>query len=184
MAIIFELWAECENLEDTQQLAEHFKGLKHTLLSGRTITWSIEITQPPLDPVAMLVWSPDLSRFHIKNLQDALETTEAGLHLYAHLRVAPAFCFARVAWEAECIPMGELQEYLDGQGGNKRFLNLECVINDDLYKKLGSPKFYRRFRNGYWWNPYRGESYQPLGSSDQNELNKLRRQLLPECTHS
>src|SRR4029434_1043865 len=122
--------------------------------------------------------SGDLSRSHVRNLQDALEVTEAGLRLYAHLKTALEFTFARVAWEAESIPMAELTDYLDVQEDGSRLLNLECVVDDALYKSLGSPRFYRPFRDGYWWNPYRGESYRPLYSTDQKELNDLCRRLL------
>jgi hypothetical protein len=180
MAIIFELWAECADPERTRRLAAHFHELRHTLLNGHTITWGAEVALPPAYPYGVRVWSPDLSRSHVRNLQDALEVTEAGLRLYVHLKAAPEFCFARVAWEAENIPMAELRDYLNVQADGDCHLSLECVVDDALYKSLGSPRFYRPFRDGYWWNPYRGESYQPLYSTDQKELNDLCRQLLPE----
>ena len=180
MAIIFELWAECADLEGTTHLAAHFQELRHTLLNGRTIIWKAEVVGPPSYPSGVRVYSPDLSSSHIRNLQDALEVTEAGLRLYVHLKAAPEFSFARVAWEAENIPMAELRDYLNFQDDGGSTLDLECVVDDALYKSLGSPRFYRPFRDGYWWYPYRGESYRPLYSIDQKELNELCRRLLPE----
>jgi hypothetical protein len=180
MAIIFELWGECADPEQTKRLAAHFHELRHTLLNGHTITWSAEVDLPPSSPSGVRVRSPDLSCSHVRNLQDAVEVTEAGLRLYVHLKTAPEFRFARVAWEAESIPMAELRDYLTVQENGDCFLNLECVVDDALYKSLGSPRFYRPFREGYWWYPYRGETYRPLYSVDQKELNDLCRQLLPE----
>jgi len=180
MAIIFELWAECRNKETTYLFANHFDGLEHKLLTGRTIKWVAQVMKPPSYPLAVIVSSADLSSYGVRTMQDALETTEAGLHLYHHLKTAPDFRFVRVAWEAGILPITELSEYVDIAANGERHLRLECVVDNELFKQLGSPRFFHQFRNGYWWNRYRGETYRPLYSNDQPELNELCRQLLPE----
>ena len=180
MAHIFQLWAECKNEESTKRFVDYFRGLEHKLLTGRTIRWTVEVTEPPSYTPAVVVWSTDLSRYGVRTLQDALEATEAGLRLYHHLKTAPEFRFARVAWEADCLPMADLPEFVEVTTNDGCRLSLKCVVDDELYTHLGSPKFYDEFRPGYWWNRYKGESYRPLYSNDQQELNELCRQLLPE----
>jgi hypothetical protein len=180
MAIIFELWAECKDKEGVQLLADHFTGLKHTLLNGHTIEWIVNLEGVQSGTHGLTVWSRDLSSYGVRTIQDVLETTEAGLHLYKHLKSAPEFRFARVAWDAENIPMIELPEYVDTGTNGSRYLGLACVLDEHLYRQLGSPVSFNKFREGYWWKRYRGESYQPLYSNDQSELNRLCRELFPE----
>ena len=180
MAIIYELWAECKDEESIQRLADHFSGLTFTLLNGRMINWGVGVEKSSVDAYALTVSSRNLSSSGVRNLSDALETTESGFRLYAHLKKAPEFRFARVAWEAENIPMAELTDYVETAADGDRYLSLECVVDEELYQHLGSPKLFHSFREGYWWNRYRGESYQPLYSNDQPALNELCRQLLPE----
>jgi hypothetical protein len=59
-------------------------------------------------------------------------------------------------------------------------LDVECVVDEALFKQLGSPNFFFPFRKGYLWNRYRGERYEPLHSNDQERLNELCRTLFPE----
>jgi hypothetical protein len=181
MAIIFQLWAECKDEEGTRLFADYFTGLEHTLLNGRTIKWTVEVTKPSaVDVLAVMVWSKDLSRSGVRTLQDALETTEAGLRIYTHLKAAPEFRFARVGWEVDKIAMAELPDYVETGANGYRYLSLECAVDEALYRQLGSPKSFQEFRKGYWWHSYHGERYQPLYSNDQEELNQLCRKLLPE----
>src|SRR6185295_14258104 len=119
-------------------------------------------------PTGMATWCPQLSRVAVRNLEDAVETTEAGLRLYHHLKAGPAFRFARVAWEAELVHVAELFDYVTSLENGQRRFDLECAVSQDLYEELGSPSFCHPFRDGYWWTRYMGERYQPLYSSDQN----------------
>jgi hypothetical protein len=176
MAIIFELYAECKDMGSTQNFAAHFQEVNHTLLNGRTIRWNVALA--PSYPTVVTVWSPDLSHSGVQTLQDAVESTEAGLRLYLHLQSAPEFRYARVGWEVENVPMAELQDYMDVDKNGRKHLSLNCVLDDELYQQLGSPMFFYPFRKGYRWNRYRGESYQPLHSNDQSALNELCQNLL------
>lgn len=177
MAIIFEMWAECGGEEECQALAAHFDGLRHTLLTGREVRWEASVERSPL---GVLVSSRDLSSFGVRSVADAVETTEAGLRLYAHLRSAPPFRFARVAWEAWNVQMAELGDYVSRYGDGECRIEVECVMDDALHRALGSPKLCHEFRPGYRWTRYRGESYRPLYANDQPALNGLCRELHPE----
>lgn len=149
MAIIFELWAESTTEPECDSLIKHFDGLKVDLLTGRSI--SFRAGHPYSLKTAMSVWSPDLEDgAKIGGLQRALETTEAGLRLYYHLKIGPSFLFARVAWEAGLVPMADLPEWKAPILPGECRLEIECAVDDALYRQLGSPKFCFPFRQGYW----------------------------------
>lgn len=177
MAIIFELWAECSTHSECAALVKHFDGLQMTLLSGSTISWRAREASPS---TAMVASSPDLSSHGDRTLHDTLESTESGIRLYHHLKNGPAFRFARVAWEAENIPLAELSDWVAPCANSERRFEIECAVDESLYRQLGSPQFCYPFRNGYWWTRYHGERYMPLYSGDQSDLNALCRSLFPE----
>src|ERR1041385_2298254 len=178
MAIIFEMWAECGTEQDCLALVKHFNGVQCTLLSGLTISWQAAVAN--WLPTGMTVWAPELSRSGVRTLQDAVNTTEVGLHWYHHLKTGPAFRFARVAWEAENIPLSDLKDYVAPMMPGECRFEVKCVLDETLYEELGSPQFCFPFRDGYRWTRYWGEQYMPLGSNDQAELNQLERSLFPE----
>jgi hypothetical protein len=76
--------------------------------------------------------------------------------------------------------MAELGDYTTTLGTGRFRLNLDCVLDDELFEHLGSPQFAHRFREGYWWTRYSGEEYRPLYAADQDALNGLCRRLFPE----
>jgi hypothetical protein len=180
MAINFGLWAECKDEKSTQALAEHFTDLTNTLLNGRTIKWSVDVLSPPAYALGVDVGTGHVSCYGVRTVQDVIETTEAGLHLYHHLKAGPDFCFARVGWQPASTTMSDLSEHIEQMLPGEYRLSIECVINEELYRQLGAPKFCYPFRDGYWWTRYRGEDYRPLYSNDQDELNEFCRKLFPE----
>ena len=178
MAIIFQLYAECNTDGACAELVKHFHGLQSTLLSGKAVSWSATVEHGFLN--RMSVSSDELSRAGVRTLQDSLETTEAGILLYNHLKNGPDFHYARVAWEAQSITAEELGDYRIPMMPGESRLDIECAFDETLYRQLGSPQFCYPFRRGYWWTRYRGESYQPLYSNDQKLLNDRVRTLFPE----
>jgi hypothetical protein len=178
MAIIFELWAECGDEAACAALVEHFASFECQLLSGRTLKWHASVDGSLA--TAATVWSPDLSRRGVRTVQDAIETTEAGLHVYHHLKSGPDFVFARAGWEAGAVPLSDLPEYLTSQPDGQCRLDVECALDDATYQRLGSPRFCYPFRPGYWWTRYSGETYRPLYSNDEEGLNERCRSLFPE----
>lgn len=178
--IDFGLWAECENEASLEILKTHFDGLQHTLLTGRSISFraSIEVE----DVRGLYVSSAQIcaNGRGIENLNDALEVTETGIVLYYYLKTAPDFRFAHVDWSADRTTSESLSESVEIMPDGKRWMNFRCAVNDKLYKQLGSPASFWRFREGYWWRKYRGETYMPLFSTDQEELLSLSERLLPK----
>jgi len=177
VAIIFQMWAECSTEAECAALTEHFDGLHMELLNGRTISWKAD--QAHL-PTAMVASSRELSDRGVRTLEDALEATESGIRLYHHLKSGPSFRFARVAWDAENIPLAELSEYVEPCMPGECLLEIQCALDESLYRQLGSPQSCFPFRPGYWWTRYFGERYLPLYGADQTHLNDLCRSLFPE----
>jgi hypothetical protein len=177
MAIVFEMWAECSSENECAALIKHFDGFGFTSLSGSTISWKAHQSYLP---TAMVVASSNLSKSGVRTIKDAIETTESGIRLFRHLKEGPAFQFARVAWEAENVPLAELGDYVEPLEPDQCRIAVECAMDESLYRQLGSPQFCFPFRSGYWWTRYRGETYRPLYSNDQAELNNLCRSLFPE----
>lgn len=138
MAIIFELWGECAEIAEREQLGAYFHGREYRLTTGKVV--HLRADQPTENEKAVSVWSPELSRTGVRSVTDALEMTETGLRLYHSLREAPAFMFARVALEAGCIPAAELADWLTDHGSDRR-LTVECVVHESIFEALGRPAF-------------------------------------------
>jgi hypothetical protein len=180
MAIIFELWAECKDEQASSLLAHHFDGFKLYLSTGNEITVTVELVPNSTKLFGVIVRPSSLSLSGVRTLQDAIETTEVGLQLYYHLKSAPDFCFARINWEAELITMFDLPDFVEALHNGDKRLQIECVIDNSLYEKIGKPIFCYPFREGYWWTRYGGETYHPLWSNDQQALTEYHRRLFPE----
>ena len=180
MAIIFELWAECKDEQSLALFVHHFEGFTFNLSAGKEITLYVEVVKKPPSLFGTRISPSGLSGFGIRTIQDAIDSTEVGLQLYYHLKFAPDFRFARIAWEAENITMSELPEWVERLNNGEKRLEIECVIDNSLYEQLGKPIFCHPFRDGYWWTRYKGEIYNPLGSSDQQALREFHRKLFPE----
>src|SRR5207253_1866686 len=120
------------------------------------------------------------SAMGVRSVQDAVDTTDAALALYQHLKSAPTFTFAHAAWEARDISAGDLVEYVTSDTTGKRSLGLDCVMSEELFQTIGVPAWCDEFRPGYRWRRYRGETYQPLYAPDQPELNARARDRFPE----
>src|SRR5262245_25095793 len=137
MAIVFGLWIECGEERDRHQVARHFDGFTHPVLTGRTLEWRARVVGPPSYPKGVAVGSGSLSNSSVRTLQDALEATESGLRLYAHLKQGPAFRFARVGWDPETVEMAELRDFVTRSASGESALSVECVMHDSLYRALG-----------------------------------------------
>jgi len=186
MAIVFELYVECLEKSDADNIASHFSNFKFELLNGTAV--SVHVTQQFGSNGAFgVAVFPKLGlSLGIRSLQNALDCTEAGLRLYKYLQEAPKFDFAHVGIEAEQTSMADLSNFIHPIGtlGSETWMNLQCVVSDNLYEKLGRPKYFREFRPGYMWNRYCGENYSPLFSKDQEGLNSVCKQLFPESFDS
>lgn len=186
MSIVFELYIECLGKVDAENIASYFSNVTLKLLSG--VTASMSVTQQLSESGAFgVVVFPNVGGLRgVRILQDAIDCTEAGLRLYKHLQEAPKFDFAHVGIEAEQTSMDDLPNYIHAIGVPEGaiWMDFQCVISNNLYKKLGCPKYFREFRPGYMWNRYYGERYSPLFSNDQEDLNSICKQLFPESFDS
>ena len=181
MAIIFELSALCHSAAERDAFATHIDGFAHELrTTGKTIRWQAR-SDTTYSPFAVTGYAPSLSNRGVRTVVDALEVTEAGLRFYDRLRTAPRFRCAIVGWDSGNIPPDEIVEWLTDDDGSEGWcLGPPYVIDAALYGEIGRPQRYRPFCDGYWWEPYRGEQYRPLGSNDHPELMSLKRALFPE----
>ena len=105
--------------------------------------------------------------------------TEAGLHLFHHLKTAPPFRFARAAQESSLIRLAELADFFEKDLRGVTHTSLDCVLDQELYDQLGQPTLFGPFRPGYFWHHYTGEVYKPMGSNDQPALDDICRKLFP-----
>ena len=174
--IEFGLWAECSDLSAKDAFAQHFRGLTHTLLNGRSIAWTVEDQGKPAT-LGVEVWCADISRSGIRTVADAIEVSEAGLRLIHHLLSAPGFLFARLDWQAPSIQLAEIGEHVCTYPDGSRGMYETCVMHDSVYDRLGAITGFQSFRPGYVWRPYLGERYEPVGSNDHPELFELMREL-------
>lgn len=177
MAIIFELWIECETKEQTEAQAQHFEGLSFTLLSGLEVSWQLVVEEIVSGTSGISLWSHQLSAYGVRTVQDAVDMSECGIPLCHHLLSAPEFLFARVAVESH-IPAQQLTEFFTTGPDGFRTTRLDCILHDTLAQELGPLRFFRQFRPGYVWNDYSGVDYRPLGSNDNEQLWQLKKELL------
>lgn len=163
MALIFSLYARCPDAEVVGAFVAHFDGLQWTLADGHTITLDAEpysFTAPQAPPDSDLrrscwVTASGISTWGVRHDADAIQMTELGARLCAHLRTAPAFEFAQIGIEvdqqrddAELIEMVR-----DGWTG--------LVVAADIHARAGAPVAFEPFRDGMLWRPYIGEWEHP-----------------------
>jgi hypothetical protein len=180
MAIFYMMFVECADEISSEACRQHFDGLEIELLSGKKTRWSAgnsDFIRPAVEVISF-----DLNNYGISSLQDSLAATEAGLHLLRRLKSAPEFLFARLGIEVGNIDVNELPDYVNefASDRTRRTLGLECILHESVYESLGRPENFAPFRPGYVWNKYHGESYRPLYSSDQPELNAKCKEFFPE----
>ena len=177
MALIFEMWVECNNEADAERQKKHFDGLSFTLLDGFEVSWTTEIERTSSMTSGVSIWSKQLSDKGVRTVEDAVNMSECGVRLYHHLLSAPDFLFAHAAVEAN-IPASQITDFFTAQQGGFNTCSLHCVLHEKLAQQFEPLGFFREFRPGYVWNRYYGEWYRPLGSNDHPELLLLKQQLL------
>ena len=178
MAIIFELFVECETREGAERQARHFEDLSFALPDGSTPAWQCYSEQTYSGTWSVEVSSPQLGEGGGSTVQDALEMSECGIRLYHHLLTAPEFIYAYTGFNP-CCPVAELGDFLSEGADGLRSCPFTCVLGDAQAQAVGPLRSFTPFRPGYVWNTYRGEEYRPLGSFDHPELRTLSKQLLP-----
>ena len=178
MAIIFELFIECETKEAADQQVTHFAGQSFLLPSGREASWKSSVEQTYSGTWSVEVYSDQLDHWGICTLEDAVNATECGIRFYHRLLTAPEFLLAYTGFNP-CCPAAEISDFFKVGSDGSRSCSSTCVLNNTLVQTLGPLRSFKPFRPGYVWNEYRGENYWPLGSQDHRELWALYKELLP-----
>ena len=168
MALIFGLWAECrDDTESCEAFAAHFAGLEFQVCGGVTIRWQASTDRTPY----VHVWSHDLGTTGPESLQHAARVTDAGIRLYVHLSNAPDFHFALFGLEVDRYDHADVLDEMCGDGMHSPE---GLVISNQMWLEAAKPKHLLKFRDGYFWRPYRGESVSPLYVGEfRDELWKL-----------
>lgn len=160
MAWLFGLVAECGNHHLlAEDFCSHFQNFDIQFSNGLITTCSNRIWKDDeenwwalIEPKSIRVdadGDPDLT--------DKKYSSEAGFQLYEYLRLAPAFRFAKVGWEAEgFVTFSELNiadiENISSDG---------MVISNEIWQALDCPRDFEVFSQSHHWNPYTGEWWSP-----------------------
>jgi hypothetical protein len=106
MAIVFELWVECESPAYAKELVPHFDGRQHTLVTGRTVTWRAAVDDKNARAVG--VEPVGLNRYGCATQEDRIEQLESELRLYHRLLTAPTFSYAHAARQSYLSSLDEV----------------------------------------------------------------------------
>ena len=157
MAWIFSLSAECGSERIlAEQFSQHFENISLTLSDSKKSQCITRIFQDIDRNWWCSVCPSDSSEVGIETPESAYLMTEAGLLLYEMLRSAPPFRYALVGVEVD--EFRTYDELIEDSHLNFPGLTL-C---DGIYQSLSSPPILKRFSQGYVWQPYQGEIYEPL----------------------
>lgn len=171
MAWMFGLSAECgSDKTRANSFALHFDGMTWVLSNNRQCRCQADIFQDIDQNWWCRVCPNNFSEIGIVSPESAYLMTELGILLYQHLRSAPDFRYALVGVEVdEFRTFSELLE----EPPNLSIPGL--VLAEKVGQALGVSAAYRPFSPGYIWQPYEGETYNPLMASPslQNKLNDL-----------
>jgi hypothetical protein len=157
MAYIFSLSAECGNLrENAETFTNYFQNLTLKLSDGLEILCSSNIFRDGannwwslVNPTGIIVSGRSEDKTELCKTE---RTSEVGFLLYEHLKTAPPFRYAIVGWEVDGFREfddNDLQT-LDG-----------LVFSQEFCEKFNCFSKFKPFATGYYWQPYRGETWQP-----------------------
>ncbi len=157
MAIIFELFIECESPEAGDAMRAYFAKPSTTLRGGRRINWQIGRGEPP---IYLTLWSEQLGRFGIDSFQRAVDMSECGIDLANQLLNAPDFILARIGLEVDGYT--RLDFLADFREEGVAWVPEGMIISTEFWEELGNPPGLSDFRPGYLWKKYEGESARPV----------------------
>lgn len=169
MGVIFGLSVECgSDRKQAELFAAHFQSLSFELITGKISTFSTEIYQDDEANWWVDSWPSNISVSGLCNsVEDAIDFSEAGFRMYAHLLLAPPFRFALVGVEVfQFITYSELINVLEINHQNNKENPFPLwegfVIHETILEKFGHPRSFLPFGNSYQWMQYNGERYSPL----------------------
>lgn len=148
MALVFSIYIETGNSEETKAVEQHF-------LANKSIKWNErEYHLESFSATDGVVITPiGVSTVGIETKEQCVEMSELGFKLYKILRTAPEFRFALVGVEVD-----DLVEYTDLI--NKPEINLNwsgLVIHKSIKGSSELYSNYEVFSPTHYWKPYDGE---------------------------
>jgi hypothetical protein len=151
VAIIFSLYAECRDAGAAAAFSAHFDGVRWTLSDGTETT--LEAGPYAIQNPGGRCWvtPSNISISGPIDDADAIQMTELGQRLCAHLRTAPPFELALVGIEVDQErDEAELADMIrDGWSG--------LIVTEERWQRAGAPIELVVFREGMRWHPYTGE---------------------------
>ena len=156
MAIIFELFVEVADESQTEAMEAFWNGFTSTLSDGATISWDVTTHSPK----QVVLWSKTLGLSGIESFDHARQLSECGIALANRLIHAPDFELARIGIEVDGYCREDVVEESEEDG--EPWVPEGTIISESLWSDLGKPTNLARFRDGYFWNKYRGESVNPV----------------------
>jgi hypothetical protein len=158
MGLFFGLNVECGPEGLARELSRHFANLPLVLRGGAPVRCSSRAWQgqdgnwwaDALPYGASVTGTPGRD---VPELRQASRMSEMGHLLYERLRSAPNFRYALVGKETD-----EFRCFSELNDDVLRPAFAGLVIADEIWDRLGRPGPFERFRPGYLWRPYLGET--------------------------
>jgi len=183
MALPFEFCIECgANKQDAELMLLHFSQLSFQLLTETICEFNLNLWQDGSQNWWCEMYPKNLTNSGVRTVKNAVELSEVGLRLYHRLLTAPNFRIALIGFDVGGMwSLSELRLYRDHHEDGSKWLNFRgLVLRKDIWVELDKPNsFWSRFKEGYIWQGYYGESYNPVGAADGfgEELYLLKKEI-------
>ena len=183
MALPFEFCIECgANKQDAELMLLHFSQLSFQLLTETICEFNLSLWQDGSQNWWCEMHPKNLTNSGVRTVKDAVELSEVGLRLYHRLLTAPNFRIALIGFDVgDMWSISELRNYINHfHDGSKSLRFRGLVLRKNVWEELGMPEaFWSRFKVGYIWQSYEGETYNPVRAADGfgEELYLLQEQL-------
>jgi hypothetical protein len=171
MAWIFSLSAECGSEDqNVNKFAQYFDGLVLTFANHRQCKCRAEAFQDIEENWWCRVLPSNISEIGIDSPESAYSMTELGILMYQSLKFAPTFRYALVGVEVD-----EFRTYSELIEDLPNLAISGLVLAKSIPQELEILPSFQPFSPNYVWQPYAGETYNPLKTSPdlKNKLNEL-----------
>lgn len=171
MAWIFSLSAECGSDESSaKEFARHFEGIAWILSNDRQCQCCTGTFQDIENNWWCRLYPDNISEVGIDSPENAYLMTELGLLFYEALKFNSTFRYALVGVEVD-----EFRTYSELIEDLPNLVIPGLVLSTTFENEVEIPPVFQPFSNGYVWQPYQGEVYNPLMISPElkSKLDQL-----------
>lgn len=156
MGTFFQLSIECGADESlARSVVRHFEAHAFQISETLNSTCSSGIIKDADGNLWAIVSPSGLGAIGISSEHDAVHMTIAGQHVYERLLSSPPFRYAIAGVETEVFrTFSELQ---DTEASLYPRLH-GLVMSHEIWESVGRPPGFVKFRDGYIWLPYKGET--------------------------